>query len=54
MNRFNFLVDMQHFDWQNSVKKKGKQHAVYNYSEHVQHYEPFLKINERNFALILT
>ena len=43
MNRFNSLVDVQHFDAQNSVKKRKKHavSAVSNYSEHTQHRELF-------------
>ena len=33
------------------LKNKDKINAVYNYAEHVQHWETFWKIKERNLIL---
>ena len=41
MTRFNSLVYVQHFDAQNSKKKKTRKNAVYNYTEHMQHCKTF-------------
>ena len=50
MNKFNFLVVVQHFDAQNSVKRKKKKHVVYNYAT----FQNILKNQRAEFNLILT
>ena len=52
MSKFNFSVDVQHFDAQNSIRCE-KKHAVYNYSEHVQYCETFLR-NERTKSISIS
>ena len=50
MNKFNSLVDVQHFDAQNTVQRKKKKHAVYNYAT----FPNILKNQRAEFNLILT
>ena len=52
MNKFNSLIDVQHFDAQNSVKRKKKnmQFAKKNYAT----LQNILKNQRADFNLILT
>ena len=44
---------MQHFDasssnWKKQKEKKKQKNSIYNFSEHMQYYEIFCKVNEHS------
>ena len=45
--------NMQHFDasssnWKKQKEKKKQKNSIYNFSEHMQYYEIFCKVNEHS------